>query len=534
MDYLKCKTDFQEFINSDYGAVEQCIKIFKEKLVAEEDIYEDLLNGKCIEITKKKTSYYDKIYDPTPIIINFKHFLGEENPIYLNFVEYCNPTINENCCNCISVSLYILDVNNYCYLSRFIFTIQQSISNVQKYLPDWIYRLYLDPSVFEAIRAVGIKAETDESSKYSYSELYKLYVDTIKQIANQPNCEIYLTMCTDYSEGRANAGKRRISRFRGFVDEDVNINACREADGIVDAIDCYNLKIFEKLPIATFAYHLGSMPGEYYYSTVKNYGPITDLVFSFSAGLIASKFKIKKTIFEQHKKTVLDAVLTQREKNFKTFDEWFLMEMFRVFTQNKKFAYEIKYLFGILPNTKTVDSDIYSVFISGDDLDKLTDGVYSSINIDEFNEDELKIKSGDLREYMQVFYSTKTDTDPDYYPVGFFLSNLCIYHVIYNTKLFKYIRELKITQPNKFINLVCMYGIINMTTEDALLITEKDGEIDFTLVDLFSEILAAARIEIPMIGGYQNKVNNDYLKKYLKYKSKYIELKNATKTTLKN
>jgi hypothetical protein len=79
-----------------------------------------------------------------------------------------------------------------------------------------------------------------------------------------------------------------------------------------------------------------------------------------------------------------------------------------------------------------------------------------------------------------------------------------------------------------------MYGIRNMATEDALLITEKDGEIDFTLVDLFSEILAEARTEIPMIGGYQNKVNNDYLKKYLKYKSKYIELKNATKSTLKN
>lgn len=535
MDFLKCKTNFQELINSDYGATEQCIKIFKEKMIAREDIYEDLLNGFCIKITNKKTGYYNKIYDPAPIISNFKKLLGEENPVYLKFIEYCNPTVNDKCCNCVSVSLYILNSNKYDYLSRFIFTIQQSIINLAKYLPDWIYRLYLDPSVFEAINAVKTKAESDITNKEEYIKLYELYVDTIKNIASQPNCEIYLTSCTDYSGDNMTAGKRRNSRFTGFVEEDVNINASREGDGLVDFIDCYNLKVFENLPIATFAYHLGSGPGTNYYVKTTG-GKFQDLIFSFSAGLVASKFKIKQTIFEQAKKNVLDNYRLIKEDNFQAYDEHFLIELFKVFSNNNTHVEQIKYLFGLLPmgnRDSAYSSQNYYVTIDNIILDKLTNNGYSDIDTNAFLDNSAIIKINENHTYkndelllsMAKYSMTKTEDDDNFYKVAFFMARLSILHIIYNTEFFDYIQQFKTEHNNKFINLCCMYEISNIAT-DGTVITETDGHFDYTSMNLFNEVLLNLRTNIPMIGG--NQINDMYFNKYLKYKSKYMKLKNKT------
>ena len=123
MDYSECKTDFNKLLASNYDAIDHCINLFKETPDSA-DIYHDILNGECIKITNKKTEYYNKKYDPEPVISNFKHVLGEENPVYLKFIEYCDPSIREECCNCVSVSLYILNPDRYNYLSRFIFTIE--------------------------------------------------------------------------------------------------------------------------------------------------------------------------------------------------------------------------------------------------------------------------------------------------------------------------------------------------------------------------------------------------------------------------
>ena len=68
------------------------------------------------------------------------------------------------------------------------------------------------------------KADSEIEHKHKYIDLYSLYVSTMRKIASQPNCEIYLTSCSGYADVET-AGKRRNSRFSGFVDDDVNINA---------------------------------------------------------------------------------------------------------------------------------------------------------------------------------------------------------------------------------------------------------------------------------------------------------------------
>ena len=134
MQNSNCKTNFQEYIYTNYGAIEECINIFKDKLSEREDVYEDLYNGHCIKITNKKEKFYNKTYDPRPILENFKSVLGEDNTLYKNFLDCCNVEVLDKCCNCMSVVLYLRDNQDIFSLSRFIFTIEQSILNLAKYL----------------------------------------------------------------------------------------------------------------------------------------------------------------------------------------------------------------------------------------------------------------------------------------------------------------------------------------------------------------------------------------------------------------
>lgn len=384
MDFLKCKTNFQEYINTEYGAVEQCIKIFKDKMTAREDVYEDLYNGSCIKITQKKERLYNKTYDPRPIIENFKKILGEDSPFYLNFLECCNTDVLEGCCNCISVVLYITDYTNWNALSRFLFTIEQSIMNVNKYLPDWVYRLYLDPSVFESIEHVKTLADLDNRDKFM--KLYELYLTTIKNIASNPNCEIYLTYCSNYLEDPTNnIGKRRNNRFSGFYELDVNINASREADGLIETIDCYNLKLLENEPFASLVYHMGSMPGTVYFENCK-YGDNKDLIFSLSAGLIALKFKFKLEFYENARKTAIDNFKKIGKISYQAIDECLLIELFKNLSYNRmkddNISKNISHLFGII-HTSTIDkfesTQNYYINIDGSILNKFTGGYFEYV-----------------------------------------------------------------------------------------------------------------------------------------------------------
>lgn len=529
MDYQECKTNFNELLLSDPDAFDHCINLFKQKPT---DIYTDLLNGHCIKITNKKTTYYNKIHDPTPVMENFKKLLGESNPVYLNFIEYCNPSISEKCCNCISVSLYILNLENYSYLSRFIFTIEQSILNIATFLPGWVYRLYLDPSVFEAIAAVKTKADAEIENKQKYEDLYELYVRTMRAIAASPNCEIYLTSCSDYTGDHSTAGKRRISRFTALIEDDVNINACREADGLIDVIDCYNLKIFETLPIATFAYHTHSMPGKSYY--VQTGRSIRNLIFSFSAGIFASKFKINSTIFDQVNQSVLNNYKKINNRDFKTYDEHFLMELFHIFSNNTSYVHEIEYLFGILPMYSRDNIDPlnkYHVNIDEAQLEKLTHGSISTITMDNIIEgtiymhinNDVKYKNDNVLLNAVMYFSQNKD---DFAYIFVFGCLLRLY-ILYCDDFFSHIQHIKTSQIDKFIVHHLLLDSLNITTGVATLLVETPSNFNDILLKMFVHISKNMRTTYSMIGG--SKITDIYFNKYLKYKLKYLNIKKTNK-----
>lgn len=543
MDYSECKADFNKLLASNYDAIDHCINLFKETPDSA-DIYHDILNGECIKITNKKTEYYNKKHDPTPVISNFKNLLGEENPVYLKFIEYCDPSIREKCCNCVSVSLYILDPKRYDYLSRFIFTIEQSILNLATYLPDWIYRLYLDPSVFEAIAAVKTRADTEIEHKQKYIDLYSLYVRTMHNIASQPNCEIYLTSCSGYDADVTTAGKRRNSRFSGFVEDDVNINACREADGLVDAVDCYNLRVFENLPIATFAYHLGSSPGMNYYK-------VTDrghkkFIFTFSAGVLASKFKIKHAIFDNTHRTVLSNKEKNNDNHFQAYDEQFLAELFCIFSDNTSHSDEIRYLFGILPINRNDNTDIsgkYYLNIGVDILDAITNNAITAISANSFMTGTIvenismsdEYKDDTFLSRMVKYYNTEVH-EKEKYHLAVQFNALMVLYILYCPGFFEYIKYIKQgdRDSSKFIIYPNIIDVLNITTSEGLLIIDTPDHFDNTVLDFFVHISENARTNFPKIGGSKfsktggSKNTDKYFSKYLKYKLKYLNIKNKS------
>ena len=500
-------------------SIGHCIETFDNFFETDKKTYKDTLLGKCIKITKKKNEYYTKKYDPNPIIENFKKTLGEDSEKYKFFNNFCNKDIKENCCNCISVSLYIIDPTNYLYLSRFIFTIYQSILNVKKYLPDWIYRLYIDPSVLKAINYVNIKANNPETiNKDKYKKLYELYFDTLKNIYSSPNCEIYFTMCSDYVNQDPNSyGKRRKSRFSGFFESDVNINASREADGLIEYIDCYNLLVFEKLPIVTFCYYEQDSNIGMSYGT-QNYGyEIPDMLFTFSAGVIASKIQINDNFYYQSQDNVVYYYKKTNNTDYKGYDEHFLFELFRQFIiinkTDEKENEKIIDLFGIL---KQIESNI-GTYISYENIDTITNNGISKI-IDETNDHFAKVKN---------------------YSLPIVKKNLAKLSLINTQEFMNYINYRKKT--NKFIIIEAMWDTINITQGAGFLISEKhdfdntlkenyNEEYDYSYLELFNKINKDLRnldfpIKEQLLGGNYDK----YYKKYLKYKNKYMKLKNNNK-----
>lgn len=158
--------------------------------------------------------------------------------------------ITENCCNCVSIVLYS---SNSLKLSNYLPNILVSLNNMEKYLPNWIMRLYLDKTVFENIYLL----QNTSVDTQSYAELRhagNILAEILKKITEHPICELYVTVCEKFFDPDFNMSSMRRMRFNGLYDKTVNINACRDADGILMAYDCHNLKVLEKRNIILYAY----------------------------------------------------------------------------------------------------------------------------------------------------------------------------------------------------------------------------------------------------------------------------------------
>lgn len=192
------------------------------------------IKDQCTLINTKKTNYYIHNYDPDRIL-NAIENLDINETIRNEYINNIKKTFDikpkSNCCNCISITLYRKEGARtpiYSYLK----SIRRTIKNVALFLHDWIIKLYIDKSVYNYI--------------YTTNDDIKDSVDIMNFILTQKNVEVYTYLCENVLNGKISIDKTRITRFLPIIEEDVNINIIREADGFITYLDCYNINCFSK------------------------------------------------------------------------------------------------------------------------------------------------------------------------------------------------------------------------------------------------------------------------------------------------
>lgn len=181
----------------------------------------------CTLITRKRSEYYKFTYDPTIYFYRLRN-IGISESVINQF----NGEIYHNCCNVVSIMLYLTPITSIQYYYMYIGCIRQTVINVRNSLPNWLVRVYMDTSVYKYV------SNHDEETKI------------FKDIIDSPNVEIYTYDCESYKptciKDCVPISRTRMLRFMVMADPEVNMYAIREADGIVGNLDCHNLKAFEE------------------------------------------------------------------------------------------------------------------------------------------------------------------------------------------------------------------------------------------------------------------------------------------------
>ncbi len=223
--------------NNEYNA-EYVKQIFKNSI--EEDVTNpiSLKEHDCVLLTKKKLQYYTHIYNPENMIAKLKKEFGISDEILSRFDNHTR----EKCCNVISITLYFIE-NDLETMLKYLNSINRTVKNVKKKLPDWIVRLYIDRSVTSNI--YSIEENIDELKDYIPA------LQVFNEIINSENVELDSYKCnsTIYDNKNSNTNtvhikQTRSLRFLVLSDPEVNLAVIREADGFVTNLDCHNIKVF--------------------------------------------------------------------------------------------------------------------------------------------------------------------------------------------------------------------------------------------------------------------------------------------------
>ena len=116
------------------------------------------LEGDCILQNTKKDKYYTHVYDARPILSKLRDELKVSEEIISKFDLPLEP--RQNCCNVVSFMLYLKktpELTPHGYMCdifdmlKYLNSINRSVKNINKKLPDWLVRIYFDKSVYECI-----------------------------------------------------------------------------------------------------------------------------------------------------------------------------------------------------------------------------------------------------------------------------------------------------------------------------------------------------------------------------------------------
>jgi hypothetical protein len=201
-----------------------------------------LTENDCQLRSTKKHKYYIHRYDPRPILDRLRGELREEVSKFGDIFDKFDATPRENCCNVISLTLYFKDCTQKEILIKYLYSIYRTIKNVRFNLPDWIVRLYLDKSVFDCMNTVNFVLNSNLCGMNQ--DLHAMYA-IFQNIKESENVEIYTFVCKSIGTTLPYE-KTRTFRYLILQDPEVNVCVLRDADGSVSNTDCHNLKIFSQ------------------------------------------------------------------------------------------------------------------------------------------------------------------------------------------------------------------------------------------------------------------------------------------------
>jgi hypothetical protein len=263
----------------------------------------NLLNDeeKCVLQSTRREQYYKHTYDPSSTVKNVQSNVKYGKGMYSKIEEVFDLTRRENCCNCISISLYLLGNAG---IPKYLESIWRSVRNVNRCLPDWLVRVYMDTSVYEVIR----KAKSTEG------------MELLNKIEGAENVEVYTYICKSIYTKETKIERTRTFRFIPFRQEDVNVSIIREADGIVTYLDCHNIRVFENsnkilyvVPFGADSIHINSFyPLDSYSKWLQYYKSVIEVdyftkknnLYDLLAGLIGIKLKVKSSTYDKYSNSV--------------------------------------------------------------------------------------------------------------------------------------------------------------------------------------------------------------------------------------
>ena len=141
---ITCKDKYKKFIeNGDQKTLQDCYYDKELTITDKENPVKITETCKLISKRADKETYYKHTYDPTRIMEKIKLSKSKYKDQLLEDMRDIFVTDKrENCCNCIAISLYWTSDDLLQLLRKYLYTIQRTIKNVKRCLPDWIVRLY--------------------------------------------------------------------------------------------------------------------------------------------------------------------------------------------------------------------------------------------------------------------------------------------------------------------------------------------------------------------------------------------------------
>jgi hypothetical protein len=474
----------------------------------------------CMLMNTKKEEYYIHTYDARPIIRKLREELHVSEEVLSKFDLPEIP--RTNCCNAISIMLYLNHPSNTFSEYKYLNSIHRSVKNVNKKLPDWLVRIYFDKSVYEIIQE-----HIEYIAKGLTDEYKKNIVDKFQEIIKSPNVEIYTYNCKNFYHGENISNKIRSLRFLTLIDPTVNICAIREADGYMTNLECHNLNIFSRqnerlfyLPwynsavdlfndnlyvrLNAYSEWLKMYKRTFGYDFFKENLNIYDLL----AGMFTTKLKINHEFYFKNSQNLFHKI-----EEFNTFNSVSIRE---------KYPYIELYREGIDTVTDLFNSGFDEIFL----LDMYKEIISVPISIEASS---------------VVFFPN--DCTPDLIElVNTRKKSLFYANNILNITFTEYPSELHFIKVLKDNHIIPETFVFDETKINHLVNTFRPSTIEYydsiflkniIYDDIFNIIFPSDGVAIQVYFSYAlNKpyedVNSiyDIEKKYLKYKQKYLQLKN--------